>query len=257
MILYQHVSIISELIDHAEQDRQRRLCQNLIRRRHKYFSDNISFDKKFEFKEKVKEQSHESLDIGMSTTDTSSNTGYTKYVAEKKQKVNRQPIAEHTVQKSGESLLKDFDGLQFSEESMDEFAEVVMLDFAGQYEFYATHQTFLNKHAIYLLVLDISKDLKGSLTSEDLDDTLTDLAEIPLEHIGGRFMYNKITVSIRETSFLLNSLYIFGLFYVFSHCNHTDIHRTMHRSYININNIIGENKNQGCQIISNSDLRLN
>ncbi|XP_076080106.1 uncharacterized protein LOC143050885 [Mytilus galloprovincialis] len=176
--------ISDELMDHADQDRQRRLCQNLIRQRHKSFSDNISFDKKFEFKEKVKVQSHESLDIGISTTDTSSNTGYTKYVAEKKQKVNRQPIAEDTVQKSGESLLKDFDGLQFSEESMDEFAEVVMLDFAGQYEFYATHQTFLNKHAIYLLVLDISKDLKGSLTSEDLDDTLTDLAEIPLEHIG-------------------------------------------------------------------------
>lgn len=206
MILYQHVSFLSELMDHAEQDRQRRLCQNLIRQRHKSFSDNISFDKKFEFKEKVKVQSHESLDIGISTTDTSSNTGYTKYIAEKKQKVNRQPIPEDTVQKSGESLLKDFDGLQFSEESMDEFAEVVMLDFAGQYEFYATHQTFLNKHAIYLLVLDISKDLKGSLTSEDLDDTLTDLAEIPLEHIGGRFMCYKITVSIRETSFLLNSL---------------------------------------------------
>ncbi|CAG2249130.1 unnamed protein product [Mytilus edulis] len=88
----------------------------------------------FEFKEKVKVQSHESLDIGISTTDTSSNTGYTKYVAEKKQKVNRQPIAEDTVQKSGESLLKDFDGLQFSEESMDEFAEVVMLDFAAKNE---------------------------------------------------------------------------------------------------------------------------
>ncbi|CAG2200020.1 LRRK2 [Mytilus edulis] len=31
-------------------------------------------------------------------------------------------------------------------------------DFAGQKEFYATHQTFLSANAVYLLVVDISKD---------------------------------------------------------------------------------------------------
>ncbi|XP_053382036.1 uncharacterized protein LOC128549418 [Mercenaria mercenaria] len=37
-------------------------------------------------------------------------------------------------------------------------AEVSLWDFAGQSEFYATHQVFLSKNAVYLLVTDISKD---------------------------------------------------------------------------------------------------
>ncbi|CAG2223090.1 unnamed protein product [Mytilus edulis] len=39
-------------------------------------------------------------------------------------------------------LFADLQGWSESEASLDDFAEVALLDFAGQYEFYATHQTF-------------------------------------------------------------------------------------------------------------------
>jgi GTPase SAR1 family protein len=42
-------------------------------------------------------------------------------------------------------------------------------DFAGQKEFYATHQTFLTSSAIYLLTVDLSKDL-SSQRQEKIDD---------------------------------------------------------------------------------------
>ncbi|CAC5384611.1 unnamed protein product [Mytilus coruscus] len=40
----------------------------------------------------------------------------------------------------------------------EHFAEGGFWDFAGQKQFYATHQTFLTGNAVYLLVVDISKD---------------------------------------------------------------------------------------------------
>ncbi|CAC5358503.1 unnamed protein product [Mytilus coruscus] len=43
-----------------------------------------------------------------------------------------------------------------SEYPNDQFADCGFWDFAGQKEFYATHQTFLSRNAIYLLVVDIS-----------------------------------------------------------------------------------------------------
>jgi hypothetical protein len=81
--------------------------------------------------------------------------------------------------------LDDFQGIHDSDVSYEDIAEDRILDFAGQYEFYATHQTFLNKKAIYLLALDTSKDLKGILTPDDLDEGFKDILEIPFEDIGG------------------------------------------------------------------------
>ncbi|CAC5381163.1 RHOB [Mytilus coruscus] len=81
-------------------------------------------------------------------------------------------------------LFADLKGWSESEASLDDFAEVALLDFAGRYEFYATHQTFLNKHAIYLLVLDVSKNIKGLMTSEDVDENFLYLSEIQFEDIG-------------------------------------------------------------------------
>ncbi|XP_071121311.1 uncharacterized protein [Mytilus edulis] len=81
-------------------------------------------------------------------------------------------------------LFADLKGWSELEAPLDDFAEVAVLDFAGQYEFYATHQTFLNKHAIYLLVLDVSKNMKGLMTSEDIEENFLDLSEIPFEDIG-------------------------------------------------------------------------
>lgn len=42
-------------------------------------------------------------------------------------------------------------------------------DFAGQKEYYPTHQTFLTPHAIYLLVADITDDLKPILYDEQFN----------------------------------------------------------------------------------------
>ena len=41
------------------------------------------------------------------------------------------------------------------------FADCAVWDFAGQKEFYATHQTFLTNCAIYLLTADLSKELSS------------------------------------------------------------------------------------------------
>lgn len=205
------------MIDHAEQDRQRRLYKHLIQpRQHipeQSSTDKITYNQTHAQSGEVKGQLQDRFDINLTSTGISSNNEYIlstevqKAVDEKPKpeesfELNRQQETRITFQKSEEGLLKDFDGLQISAESMYDFAEVVMLDFAGQYEFYATHQTFLNKHAVYLLVLDISKDLKGSLTSEDQDDVLTDLAEIPLEDIGGKCSHSKRSKhTIMSTSF--------------------------------------------------------
>ncbi|CAC5423659.1 unnamed protein product [Mytilus coruscus] len=42
----------------------------------------------------------------------------------------------------------------------DQYADCGFWDFAGQKEFYATHQTFLSRNAIYLLVVDVSEDFE-------------------------------------------------------------------------------------------------
>jgi hypothetical protein len=96
----------------------------------------------------------------------------------------------NTVQSPHKDLLDDFQGILDSDVSYEDLAEVRILDFAGQYEFYATHQTFLNKNAIYLLALDMSKDLKGILTPDYLDEGFKDITEIPFEDIGGESFKN-------------------------------------------------------------------
>ena len=103
------------------------------------------------------------------------------------QKTNSKP---NTVQSPHKDLLDDFRGIHDSDVSNEDLAEVRILDFAGQYEFYATHQMFLNKNAIYLLALDMSKDLKGILTPDDLDEGFKDITEIPFEDIGGESFKN-------------------------------------------------------------------
>ena len=108
-----------------------------------------------------------------------------------------QPVEQKTnskqpsiVQSPHKDLLDDFQGIHDSDVSYEDHVEVRILDFAGQYEFYATHQTFLNKNAIYLLVLDMSKDLKGILTPDDPDEGFKDITEIPFEDIGGESFKN-------------------------------------------------------------------
>jgi hypothetical protein len=49
------------------------------------------------------------------------------------------------------------------------FADCAVWDFAGQKEFYATHQTFLTNCAIYLLTADLSKDLSSQRLTKIYD----------------------------------------------------------------------------------------
>ncbi|KAK3598545.1 hypothetical protein CHS0354_010722 [Potamilus streckersoni] len=52
------------------------------------------------------------------------------------------------------------------EKNIVDYAALAMWDFAGQYIFYTTHQTFLTCHAIYLLVTDLSQ-LVTDLVEDD------------------------------------------------------------------------------------------
>ncbi|KAL3888412.1 hypothetical protein ACJMK2_000780, partial [Sinanodonta woodiana] len=51
-------------------------------------------------------------------------------------------------------------------EDIRKYAHLTILDFAGQYAFYTTHQMFLTRRAIYLLVTDASRDV-SDLVEDD------------------------------------------------------------------------------------------
>ncbi|CAG2213570.1 LRRK2 [Mytilus edulis] len=59
----------------------------------------------------------------------------------------------------------------------EEFADCGFWDFAGQKEFYATHQTFLSTNAIYLLVVDISKECAGKTHKDMIEDEFYKVGE--------------------------------------------------------------------------------
>ncbi|KAL3889053.1 hypothetical protein ACJMK2_001411 [Sinanodonta woodiana] len=52
------------------------------------------------------------------------------------------------------------------EKVTDESAALALWDFAGQYVFYTTHQTFLTRRAIYLLVVDLSQQVTDLVDDE-------------------------------------------------------------------------------------------
>ncbi|KAK3579989.1 hypothetical protein CHS0354_025310 [Potamilus streckersoni] len=56
------------------------------------------------------------------------------------------------------------------------FCYVTVLDFAGQFVFYTTHQTFMSWRTIYLLVTDMSKSLddlvKGDISSLNMESSI-------------------------------------------------------------------------------------
>jgi hypothetical protein len=52
------------------------------------------------------------------------------------------------------------------EKDTDESAALALWDFAGQYVFYTTHQTFLTRRAIYLLVVDLSQQVTDPVDDE-------------------------------------------------------------------------------------------
>ncbi|KAK3577949.1 hypothetical protein CHS0354_019100 [Potamilus streckersoni] len=52
------------------------------------------------------------------------------------------------------------------ENNIVEYAALSMWDFAGQYIFYTTHQTFLTSHAIYLLVIDLDQEITDLIKND-------------------------------------------------------------------------------------------
>lgn len=60
-------------------------------------------------------------------------------------------------------------------------------DFAGQQEFYATHQAFLTSSAIYLLVADMADDI----SKQDLKQGFTDF-----KHVGGKIYFSFFSIKL-------------------------------------------------------------
>ncbi|VDI35533.1 Hypothetical predicted protein [Mytilus galloprovincialis] len=59
----------------------------------------------------------------------------------------------------------------------EQFADCGFWDFAGQKQFYATHQTFLNANAVYLLAVDISKEFTKQTHKEMIENTFDGIGE--------------------------------------------------------------------------------
>ncbi|CAG2235183.1 unnamed protein product [Mytilus edulis] len=59
----------------------------------------------------------------------------------------------------------------------EEFADCGFWDFAGQKEFYATHQTFLSTNSVYLLVVDISRDFKTKTFNNMIEKEFNNVGE--------------------------------------------------------------------------------
>lgn len=62
---------------------------------------------------------------------------------------------EQTQFKPVETLLEKACKAKVSE---NEYADCIMMDFAGHKEYYSTHQTFLTKNAIYLVLLSLKDE---------------------------------------------------------------------------------------------------
>ncbi|CAG2246264.1 unnamed protein product [Mytilus edulis] len=80
----------------------------------------------------------------------------------------------------------DKNPLDFSTNQREEFAVCGFWDFAGQKEFYATHQTFLSANAVYLLVIDLSEDFKSKTYENMIEkefDTIGEYIDFWLDNI--------------------------------------------------------------------------
>lgn len=51
--------------------------------------------------------------------------------------------------------------------SSKQFADCMIIDFAGHKEYYSTHQTFLTKNAIYLVLLSLKEEYVWANTSSE------------------------------------------------------------------------------------------
>ncbi|CAG2236291.1 unnamed protein product [Mytilus edulis] len=58
---------------------------------------------------------------------------------------------------------------EYEEMSSNDMVECGLWDFAGQKEYYVTHQTFLTQNAIYLIVADLTEDIVTRKMEKDLN----------------------------------------------------------------------------------------
>jgi GTPase SAR1 family protein len=60
---------------------------------------------------------------------------------------------------------------------LDETLIANIWDFGGQFIYYATHQIFHSRDAIYLLVFDLTKYLRESINDEEFPDTNSSMGD--------------------------------------------------------------------------------
>ncbi|KAL3854636.1 hypothetical protein ACJMK2_013897 [Sinanodonta woodiana] len=82
--------------------------------------------------------------------------------------VARENEKKDTVMEIVQLINANSDKLEITKE---EYAKLGIWDFAGQYVFYTTHQTFLSYRAIYLLVIDLSQQITALIEDECFIDT--------------------------------------------------------------------------------------
>ncbi|XP_071150425.1 probable serine/threonine-protein kinase pats1 [Mytilus edulis] len=87
----------------------------------------------------------------------------------------------------------------------EQFADCGFWDFAGQKDFYATHQTFLSTNAVYLLVTDVSIDFSNQTYHKMLEDKF--------DSVGGYI------------DFWLDNV----------HCYRTDVHNASNQCSVDLN----------------------
>ncbi|XP_063411263.1 uncharacterized protein LOC134694196 [Mytilus trossulus] len=89
----------------------------------------------------------------------------------------------------------------------EEYADCAFWDFAGQKEFYATHQTFLSANAVYLLVVDISEDFKSKTYENMIEkefDTIGEYIDFWLDNIHCYCTDDKKTAAQENLDSVLN-----------------------------------------------------
>ena len=55
--------------------------------------------------------------------------------------------------------------------AVEDIIQIDVWDFAGQFIFLTTHQTYLSDRCVYFLVFDMSKDLDDTVDEEDVSGT--------------------------------------------------------------------------------------
>ena len=104
--------------------------------------------------------------------------------------------AEQIVQSLPTKVLEELKKLLANKDSVADESEVKLSfwDFAGQQVFYTTHQTFLSHRAIYLLVLDLTHDLKHPIKTERQGRHGKVLDKACPQNVGRKWIYKLIII---------------------------------------------------------------